>query len=59
MFTYLEVYEETDHKNVNKRMWSRYQITFNIKYKYHRSNNARLGSTERIIFISIKMLNQL
>lgn len=59
MLTYLEVYEETDHKNVNKRMWSRYQITFNIEYKHHRRDNARFGSTERSTFISIKISKQL
>jgi len=45
--TNLEVYEETDDKNIDKGMWSWYQITFNIQYKHHRRYNACFSSTEK------------
>lgn len=47
MSTNLKVYEETDDKNVDKCVWSGYQIWFDIEYEHHWRNDARFSSAEK------------
>lgn len=48
--TNLKVYEETNDKDINKCVWSRYQITFYVKNKYHRRYDACFSSAIKDIF---------